>query len=293
MSKKKWSTCIYCKSQRNESNRFNCEHVINQSFGSYETQAFTIEICKKCNQKFGDTIDLHLARNTYEGQWMRPLFNLKENFNPQKSCRDISISKANNSEKLEIISCGTDGIKVRCPNGQEYILKDNQCFTDSLENEEYLEININCKISKESSRSIAKIAFNYMAYQKGEAFALQECFDPIRDFITNSNGELNQFIRICKDPIIPDSPQGAILANILTLSQEGSLIISSISLLNKIHYRTTLTTNYNGAQIPTSEHLLDPVGKKIEPIQRSSILRPSAVRLIIPPPSMLLVPCFY
>lgn len=61
-------TCIYCLEQK-EKKSFNTEHVLPKSFGVYGGNTMTLndKVCSYCNQKFGNTIDGYLARDTLEG----------------------------------------------------------------------------------------------------------------------------------------------------------------------------------------------------------------------------------
>jgi hypothetical protein len=58
-------TCIYCLSQ---SNTFDREHVIPQSFGTFEPESFILydTVCKLCNNYFGRTLELSLSRDSTE-----------------------------------------------------------------------------------------------------------------------------------------------------------------------------------------------------------------------------------
>lgn len=59
--------CIYCNEIKNLK-EYNTEHVIPESFGKFNNNhTLNGVVCWKCNQLFGDTIDLYLARDTYEG----------------------------------------------------------------------------------------------------------------------------------------------------------------------------------------------------------------------------------
>lgn len=61
-------TCIYCLKCKSAA-EFNVEHVLNDAFGQYDTNALTLidKVCAACNKTFGDTIDNALARATMEG----------------------------------------------------------------------------------------------------------------------------------------------------------------------------------------------------------------------------------
>lgn len=68
--------CIYCKEIKDLKD-YNTEHVIPESFGKFNNN-YTLNgiVCWDCNQLFGDTIDLHIARDTYEGI-TRYIYNIK------------------------------------------------------------------------------------------------------------------------------------------------------------------------------------------------------------------------
>src|SRR5882724_8834513 len=58
--------CIYCLETRGP---FTTEHVIPEAFGLFgpETMVLKDAVCHRCNQGFGGTLDLALARDSYEG----------------------------------------------------------------------------------------------------------------------------------------------------------------------------------------------------------------------------------
>jgi hypothetical protein len=61
--------CIYCLLELDRRSYTKTEHVLPQSFGTFE-QNFTLRetVCDDCNQYFGDNLEIFLARDTYEGQ---------------------------------------------------------------------------------------------------------------------------------------------------------------------------------------------------------------------------------
>jgi hypothetical protein len=64
--------CIYCLENKPEESFTKAEHVIPQSFGLFQDN-FTLNqphnktVCNDCNQYFGDTLEIALARDTVEG----------------------------------------------------------------------------------------------------------------------------------------------------------------------------------------------------------------------------------
>jgi hypothetical protein len=61
--------CIYCLEERDKRSYTKVEHVLPQSFGTFD-QNFTLRevVCDECNQYFGNNLEIFLARDTYEGQ---------------------------------------------------------------------------------------------------------------------------------------------------------------------------------------------------------------------------------
>jgi hypothetical protein len=61
-------TCIYCKRDSNATAFEAVEHVIPQAFGTFGSETPTLDcVCDECNQHFGDSLDIYLARETVEG----------------------------------------------------------------------------------------------------------------------------------------------------------------------------------------------------------------------------------
>jgi len=103
-------------------------------------------------------------------------------------------------------------------------------------------------------RSIAKIAFNYLAYWQGAEFVLQEIFNPIRFYIRNGEREENNlFVIIRTESILKDEASQELrrLAHVVTVNwaQNGISIVSQVSLMNFLSYTVQLAKNYP-RQIP-------------------------------------------
>ena len=60
--------CVYCLDEKGDEHFRKVEHVLPQSFGTFENN-FTLRgtVCDECNQYFGNHLELALARDTYEG----------------------------------------------------------------------------------------------------------------------------------------------------------------------------------------------------------------------------------
>lgn len=76
--------CIYCLEDKPKDRFRKTEHVLPQSFGTFESN-LTLRgvVCDECNQYFGDHLELALARDTFEGH-SRFIYGVKdpEEFRP-------------------------------------------------------------------------------------------------------------------------------------------------------------------------------------------------------------------
>ncbi|MFM9329084.1 HNH endonuclease [Paenibacillus mesotrionivorans] len=62
------SRCIYCLEEKPKSAFTKREHVLPQAFGLFENNFTLIDtVCDECNQYYGNTLELPLARDSYEG----------------------------------------------------------------------------------------------------------------------------------------------------------------------------------------------------------------------------------
>lgn len=72
--------CIYCLEDKGRQPSKKVEHVIPQSFGSFKDN-FTLSndiVCNDCNKYFGDNLEINLARDTFEGMFLRYEHKVKE-----------------------------------------------------------------------------------------------------------------------------------------------------------------------------------------------------------------------
>jgi hypothetical protein len=97
-------------------------------------------------------------------------------------------------------------------------------------------------------RAIAKISFNYMAYWQGTEFVLQDVFNPIRLYIRNGVQRGIPFVIMSGESILKDEPfqEFRRLVHIVTVNwaENGSSIVSQVSLNNYISYTVQLATNF-------------------------------------------------
>ncbi len=60
--------CIYCRKNKSKVDFLNREHVVPESFGLFQRNlVLHKKVCDECNSRFGKTLDIRLARDTYEG----------------------------------------------------------------------------------------------------------------------------------------------------------------------------------------------------------------------------------
>jgi len=125
------------------------------------------------------------------------------------------------------------------------------------------------RIDEVNLRTIAKIAFNYMAQVRGSAYCLRSDFDSIRSFIRYGT----------RPPFAPATPSNTpilaydtetkrqTLGHIIVLEKRdnGSTIQSRVSLFNGITYTVTLAKFFSGSfSSPDIGHHFDFQQKKID-----------------------------
>jgi len=101
-------------------------------------------------------------------------------------------------------------------------------------------------------RTVAKIAFNYLAYWEGRDFLLHQSFDPLRIFIRYGKQAEYPLVRVDDNPILGDEPvEGRRrLGHIVTVNWAADRIsiVSQISLFNWASYRISLARNFSVEQ---------------------------------------------
>jgi len=87
-------------------------------------------------------------------------------------------------------------------------------------------------------RTIAKIAFNYLAKAKGAKYALDQNFDSVRDYIKTGNKPNFEIVRIEKGHILAEETKNQYFleGHILTIETRGNDIISKIALTNAFNF---------------------------------------------------------
>ena len=61
--------CMYCREESPKATFSGREHVVPQSFGTFDEGNFTLhdKVCDSCNSYFANNLDLVMARDSYEG----------------------------------------------------------------------------------------------------------------------------------------------------------------------------------------------------------------------------------
>jgi hypothetical protein len=300
--------CIYCLEDKQSKDDFNKEHVLQESFGKFRSAlTLTGEVCRACNQYFGDDIDRILSRDSFEA-----FLRLRHGIKPSKEYADIPYKRLT----ITIPEGQGDwtGVKVAYQPPSVHLLpqvgflrqntRDNVYFTLPeiekglvLDNvyvakgskvkivantkEEYDKLitllkkkNISLETEKEFSsvkldegelrvivqvyidhiivRGIAKIGFNYMAKMCGAAFAWNEDFNTIRQFIRYNElppGELRETIEPSNRPLLADDDVNRRrFGHILYLEWDITRkhVLARVSLFNSILWTIMLAKNFSG-----------------------------------------------
>ncbi|MGG0179225.1 hypothetical protein ACTFQO_25135 [Bacillus cereus group sp. MYBK29-1] len=107
-------------------------------------------------------------------------------------------------------------------------------------------------------RICAKIAFNYLAFTKGQEFVLQDNFDPIRNWIVN--GGENQFAGFIKEPMIPELLKEHTIpdfAHTILISRYENEILAFINFYgDSFETMIKLSTNFKG-EVPFLGYICD------------------------------------
>ena len=304
--------CVYCVEDKPLSSFTKVEHVMPQSFGLFRNN-FTLKniVCDDCNQYFGDSLEIVMARDTFEGT-SRFEFELKSpkdfKFLGKRSRMIIKIAEgeckgayayreySKEQDKIVIKPVPQIGFLKNEPAKYEYYL------LDQIPSKSYLEKNgfdmknpkairavgidvdtarqilsekgikfeyqgeagpsenpkedwlckIECLIDSTIFRTVAKIAFNYLAYWEGRDFLLHHSFDTLRSFIRYGKQADYPLVRVDDNPILADEPvEGRRrLGHIVTVNwaADKKSIVSQISLFNWASYRISLARPFSGEQ---------------------------------------------
>ena len=94
-------------------------------------------------------------------------------------------------------------------------------------------------------RLAAKIAFNYLAYQLGGAFARKTDFDGIRRFVRYAERSEEQLVRVSDDPILEDERGmgnwSTTDSHLVKIDNVGGGLVASVSIFNLVHNQIVLS----------------------------------------------------
>lgn len=140
------------------------------------------------------------------------------------------------------------------------------------------------RIDTRTWRAIAKIAFNYLAYNEGAALVLADRLDPIRDYIRGARTDL-AMVRLLNTPILANETYTwrAFDGHLVAYQGEGRRLIGKVSLYNSITYEVLLCSDL-GLYYPIKKgHAFDPAERRATTITSMpfQVLQPSeAIHLL-------------
>jgi len=116
--------------------------------------------------------------------------------------------------------------------------KINQLPATAINKNGKLEVEIEGVMDSVIFRTIAKIAFNYLAKAKGADYALDQSFDSIRDYIKTGNKPNFKIVRIEKGHVLAEETKNKYFleGHIFTIQTRGDDIISKIALTNAFNF---------------------------------------------------------
>lgn len=113
-------------------------------------------------------------------------------------------------------------------------------------------------------RAIARIAFNYLAWNQGPRYVLQDRFDPIRHFITQANPP-RALVRMQRQPILADESYGwrSFRGHLILIETSERKLIGRVSLFNSITYEVLLCSDIGIYYSLATAHAFDPIAQQI------------------------------
>lgn len=313
LDKKDAPKCIYCGSEENE---FNREHVIPQAFGTFEPESFVLydAVCKSCNQYFGDTLEISVARDSFEAL-LRLHYGLKQPAEgatelrygrielkvdqpgpwfgatvvlmPDKSGTGLEAvpvpqiafrwkgssdwhyvleKELSDDSAVRAYRRPTPGtLEIRVMGGEE---RDRERLVEKLKavdirfaaegtlsapvvRDGSLQVEVVAQVDTIVLRTIAKIAFNYVAYHQGADFVLKADFDEVRRYVRYGTlPSLGPVVRVSDEPILFDDGPRFRQTNghLITFdwNSRGSGLIAQVSLFNRSKFQVTMCRSYSG-----------------------------------------------
>lgn len=99
-------------------------------------------------------------------------------------------------------------------------------------------------------RSVAKIAFNYLAYWEGASFVQHPAFDKVRRYIRWGHAPGYELIRVAQASVLADEPEEGRrgLGHLITVgwATDGVSVFAQVALFNWLTYQISLARNFTG-----------------------------------------------
>jgi hypothetical protein len=113
-------------------------------------------------------------------------------------------------------------------------------------------------------RSIAKIAFNYLAWIQGSAYVLADRFDLIRSFILEPNQQ-RALVRLVQQPILANESRKwkCFSGHLVLFETSGRCLVAKVSLFNSITYQIVLSHDLEFYYSLSIGHSFDPVRHEV------------------------------
>lgn len=99
---------------------------------------------------------------------------------------------------------------------------------------------------------MAKIAFNFLAHQRGFSTALRPDFNDIREFILLGRVPNLQPVRVTQDPVVVGETKRLAITDghLVTVSFKGPNLLGMVSPYNLNKYHVVLAQGYTGLHFP-------------------------------------------
>lgn len=255
--------CIYCRTTGSSEQFRGREHVVPQAFGTFVPDNMVLRsVCDDCNNSFGRTIDLKLARDSFEGLQrfdfeIKPTKDYKNlgrrsslvytiDEGPAKGALAYLMPSPETGELVliplpqigfsneplgpytffmldalpspaELRSDGYTGDVLHfwclCDEqlAKEALIAkglpfDEFTHTFDIKKGDKTKTQLSARNDDQHRRAIAKIAFNYLAYQLGGQFASRTVFDDIRRFILQGIRPTWKPVQADNNPVLGDEP---------------------------------------------------------------------------------------
>ena len=138
-------------------------------------------------------------------------------------------------------------------------------------------------IDEQIFRCVAKMAFNYVAFNQGANFVLSSDFDPIRSYIRCGKGTRRDFVHASGGRILAGDSHGFPLTYghviVCDWDMSGREIFVHLSLFNHMTYTIRVTRHFSGILRPIHVgHHYNVETMRVQEIHAAKIIRPVSLR---------------